>query len=566
MSGISRSEGELKEEIRRLQLRIDELEKNIAQYGQNPDVNGKSKPGSTSILSQNLIDIIPSPVFLTDINGIYLGCNKSFADFFGKEQSEITGKSVRDMGPEDITDKFLKKDEELLNNPGMQVYDCKTENSAGDIREIMFYKAFFPDDRGKAIGLIGIMVDVTDRRKAEQALLENEARFKAIFDTAKDAIFIKDKNLIYTHVNQGMIDLFDTPEEKLIGQDDVGLFGREEAGIIHESDRKVLSGEVVDEEHTRSINNKVFTFNVVKVPLRDDLGTITGICGIARDISHRKTSEKALQESEARYRAVSELTSDFAYSYQVISNDKVILEWATDAFTRISGFEQSDVVDSWYWAKIACSDDMALMVRRAEKLLSGHEDISEFKIITKNGIERWINDSALPIINEKTGLIERIIGAAMDITERKQSEEVLRRQHEALQRKNIALREVLNQIEEDEEVIKGEIAQIVDQVLMPALRKLINDDGKVNRVQYDVLQHGLSELIVSSGDILKIYSKLSPRETEICNLIRGGATSKEIADTLYITVGTVKKHRETIRRKLGLTRKDENLVSFLRRI
>ena len=58
---------------------------------------------------------------------------------------------------------------------------------------------------------------------------------------------------------------------------------------------------------------------------------------------------------------------------------------------------------------------------------------------------------------------------------------------------------------------------------------------------------------------------LSPRETEICNLIRSGVTSKEAAETLYITVGTVKKHRETIRRKLGLRRKGESLVSYLRK-
>ncbi len=59
------------------------------------------------------------------------------------------------------------------------------------------------------------------------------------------------------------------------------------------------------------------------------------------------------------------------------------------------------------------------------------------------------------------------------------------------------------------------------------------------------------------------YPKLSPREREICNLIKGGATSKEIAASLSISLATVRKHRELIRRKLGLTNKDINLLSYL---
>jgi PAS domain S-box-containing protein len=442
LKSIPKTEGELQEEINHLRLKITELEKALSRYKNDQNQKPDNRLNSQADFSQNLIDLIPSPIFYKNIEGEYLGCNRAFAGFFGKVRSDIIGKTVYEMGPKEIADKYFEKDRELFEHPGMQVYDWKAKNSNGVIRDVVFYKATFPDNGGKVGGLIGVMVDVTERKKAELALRENEARF----------------------------------------------------------------------------------------------------------------------------RAVSELISDFAYSYQIVSDDSVTLEWMTDAFTRISGFDLVDMTNEWYWDKIACSEDLALMIRHAEKLLSGHEDSMEFRIITKDGTERWIQDTALPIFDEKTGQVERVIGAAMDITDRKQTEDALRRQHEALQRKNIALREVLNQIEDDEEVIKGEIAQTVDQVLMPALKKLIHDDGTVNRSQYDVLQHGLSELLVSSSDILKIYSKLSPRETEICNLIRGGATSKEISDTLYITVGTVKKHRETIRRKLGLTRKDENLVNYLRRI
>ncbi|MCP4580121.1 MAG: helix-turn-helix transcriptional regulator [candidate division Zixibacteria bacterium] len=66
--------------------------------------------------------------------------------------------------------------------------------------------------------------------------------------------------------------------------------------------------------------------------------------------------------------------------------------------------------------------------------------------------------------------------------------------------------------------------------------------------------------------ILEAYDKLSPREIEICSMIKNGATSKEIAETLSISVLTVNKHRERIRKKLVISNKGINLTSFLKKL
>jgi len=159
------------------------------------------------------------------------------------------------------------------------------------------------------------------------------------------------------------------------------------------------------------------------------------------------------------------------------------------------------------------------------------------------------------------------IGDRIDIEkELASTHEKLERERRALHKKNIVLHELMNTIEEEKMIVRGQVAQIVDQVLTPALKKLVCADGTINTYYYTVLDEGLREMADASGGIIRQYSKLSPREMEVCAMIRQGISSKEIANLLYISPGTVKRHREAIRRKLGISKKEVNLSNYLRNL
>ncbi|MEN8142058.1 MAG: PAS domain-containing protein [Thermodesulfobacteriota bacterium] len=114
----------------------------------------------------SLVDTIPLPIFFKDYNGIYLGCNESFEKFLGKDSHDIIGKSVYDIAPKEIADKYYEKDLELFNTPGVQVYEYDMVNSAGEKRKVVFHKAAFLDKDGQVGGLIGTILDITEREKA----------------------------------------------------------------------------------------------------------------------------------------------------------------------------------------------------------------------------------------------------------------------------------------------------------------------------------------------------------------------------------------------------------------
>ncbi len=108
------------------------------------------------------------------------------------------------------------------------------------------------------------------------------------------------------------------------------------------------------------------------------------------------------------------------------------------------------------------------------------------------------------------------------------------------------------------------MAAKIEQNIIPALNKLVRSDGTVHRDFYEVLKAELNNVVYDSGSIGQLMSRLTPRELEICNFIKTGLSNSEIAENLFISVGTVKKHREQIRRKLGLANKRVNLATFLR--
>jgi PAS domain S-box-containing protein len=147
------------------------------------------------------------------------------------------------------------------------------------------------DAHGRPLRMAGIFVDITDRKRAEQALRESEQRFRAIFEGAKDYISLKDRSLRYMDVNPAVEKLFGIPKSEIIGRRYNDLFGKEGSKQTRETDSRVLEGEAVEGEQTRNIYGIPRTFLYTKSPLRDGSGEVIGILSISREITERKRLE-----------------------------------------------------------------------------------------------------------------------------------------------------------------------------------------------------------------------------------------------------------------------------------
>ncbi len=147
-----------------LQQQGDALQKalNELQHTQTELLQAKSKA-----FQDSLLETIPIPVFYKDTAGRYLGCNKAFEDLFGQTKEQMLGKSVFDVATPELAQIYHAKDIELFEEPRVQVYESRVEDANGVVHEVIFHKASFIDSNGAISGLIGVILDITERKRAE---------------------------------------------------------------------------------------------------------------------------------------------------------------------------------------------------------------------------------------------------------------------------------------------------------------------------------------------------------------------------------------------------------------
>jgi len=143
-------------------------------------------------VAQELIEVLPIPVFFKGRDGRYLGVNRAWEDFFGMPRAQILGGAVADIYPGSprVAARHQAMDDELWGNPGRQSYEIQLVMRDGRVRHTIFHKATFQAPDGQLAGLIGTIVDITERKQSEQReAIENAvARFLGSADSLPDAL------------------------------------------------------------------------------------------------------------------------------------------------------------------------------------------------------------------------------------------------------------------------------------------------------------------------------------------------------------------------------------------
>lgn len=186
-------------------------------------------------------------------------------------------------------------------------------------------------------------------------------------------------------------------------------------------------------------------------------------------------------------------------------------------------------------------------------------------------LEKMPEASEGPFLKEERSLLNAIAERLGRTSEQKkaetalfESEQQLKKQNQLLKEKNIALREIMNQLIMEKTSLEQRVMDNVDQLLLPLVSKLKNTGPQMDKAYLSLLEDTLKQLTSSFGsNLARRMPRLTPRENEICNMIRSGLSSKEIARILNISYRSVETYRNYIRKKLGIINKKINLTTFL---
>ncbi|MDD1750347.1 MAG: PAS domain S-box protein [Methanothrix sp.] len=258
---------------------------------------------------QHLIDTIPSPIFYKDIKGLYQGCNVAYERYLGLSKEQITGKSVYDVFPSDLADKYQEMDQALFRKPGIQVYESSLMYADGSRHDVVFNKATYTDARGNLSGLVGIVQDITDRKRAVEALRESEEKYRHLVENLNDVIYTMDSQGYITYISPIIEKLSGYSANEVIGQHFSRFVPPEDLPGLNESFQHSMQGEI--EPYEFRIVHKSGHMCYVRTSSRLLLqeNQKLGLSGVITDITDRRHAEEALSNKDRLLQGVALATN-----------------------------------------------------------------------------------------------------------------------------------------------------------------------------------------------------------------------------------------------------------------
>jgi PAS domain S-box-containing protein len=277
------------------------------------------------------------------------------------------------------------------------------------------------DPQGKLLRVIGIVTDITERKRGEDAVRQSEEKYRRIVETTNEGIWLLDSNFDTSFVNRQMAEMLGYQPAEMHGRSVFDFFfpedvGRKRRGLAR---RREMHSEQLDDRLRRKDGTELWV-RMTAIPISKDNGDFDGSMAIVADISSQRLAEIALRESEARFRLVANTAPMLIW----MSDTSKLCTYFNHSWLAFTGRSMEQELGNG-WTEGVHPEDLQKCFDTYVHAFDAREKFAiEYRIRRYDGEYRWVLDLGVPRFNQD-GSFAGYIGSCIDVTDRKLAEEAL---------------------------------------------------------------------------------------------------------------------------------------------
>jgi len=369
---------------------------------------------------RGIFDESLAAVYVFDEKKNFIDSNQAGLELLGYTRKELLSMSIPDVDADPIV--VMPAHEKLLAGERIINYEHKLRRKDGKVITVLNNSRPLVNDDGQVFGMQSILIDITERKRVEEALRESEERFRKIFEEGPLGMIITGLDFRFVNVNPTLSRMLGYTEQELLKLSFPDITPPDDVGQDVENAKKLMRGEIpiyrTEKRYIRK-DKHVLWINLTATLIRSEDKKPQYFLTMVEDITARKRAEEALGESEARFRHLSEAAFE-----AIVTHDKGLVLEANDQFYAMFGYRADELLGKQTIIKIVAPEAREFMKKQIEiGALGPYESIGVRKDGTRFPMEIRVRES------EFKGRPVRV-GAIMDITERKKAEEALRESEE----------------------------------------------------------------------------------------------------------------------------------------